>query len=152
MSLKDRIAGDLKAAMKSGDKTRLETLRTMRAVLLEKEIEKRGTEGGMTPDDEVAALTGAAKRRRESIEMFEKGGRMDLVAQEKEELEIVLEYLPQQLSEEEIAPVIKRLIGQTGAATPQDIGKVMSLAMRELKGKADGRLVQQIVRKLLASG
>lgn len=149
MSLKDRISEDLKAAMKSRDKLRLETLRTLRAVLLEKEIEKRGTGPGMTADDEIATLTSAAKRRKESIEQFRLGGRPELAEQEEKELAIIHEYLPKQLSAEEISAVINDVLAQTGAASPADFGKVMPLVMKSVKGKADGRLVQDLVKKSL---
>jgi len=152
MNLRERISEDLKAAMKSGDRVRLETLRTMRAVLLEKEIEKRGAAGGMTPEDEVATLTTAAKKRKESIELFTKGGRPELARQEEQELAIIQEYLPAQLSAEEIASLIREAIGQTGASGPADFSKVMPLVMKQAKGKADGRVVQELVRKALGAG
>ena len=152
MNLRERISEDLKAAMKSGDRIRLETLRTMRAVLLEKEIEKRGAGGGITPEDEVATLTTAAKKRKESIELFTRGGRPELAQQEEQELAIIQEYLPRQLSGEEIASLIREAIEQTGAAGPADFSKVMPLVMKQAKGKADGRVVQELVKKALGAG
>ncbi len=149
MALKEKIGDDLKAAMKSGDKLRLETLRTVRAALMEKEIERRGTGKPMTPEDELGVLTGAAKKRRESIELFQKGGRADLVEQETKELAIIQEYLPKQMSAEEVAATVRTIIAQAGATGPGDFGKVMPLVMKELKGKADGKLVQETVRKTL---
>ncbi|HUI08800.1 MAG TPA: GatB/YqeY domain-containing protein [Bacteroidota bacterium] len=151
MTLRERIGEDLKAAMKAGDRTRLETLRTMRAALLEKEIEKRVTAGGITGEDEVAALLSAAKKRKESIELFTKGGRPELAAQEQAELAIIQEYLPKQMSAEDVAAVIAAVIASTGAAAPGDFGKVMPLVMKEVKGKADGRVVQELVRKALGA-
>lgn len=149
MSLKERISTDLKSAMKSGDKLRLETLRSLRAVLLEKEIEKRGSGPGMTPEDELTVLTGAAKRRKESIEQFRNGGRPELADQEEQELKIIQEYLPKQMGEDEIAAVIRGAIAETGASSPADFGKVMPLVMKQVKGKADGKLVQELVKKSL---
>ncbi len=149
MTLKDKISNDLKAAMKSGDKTRLETLRTLRATLMEKEIEKRGTASGMTPEDEIAALNASAKKRRESIEQFEKGGRPELVAQESAELAIIMEYLPKQLGESEIASLIDNIAKEVSATTVQDFSKLMPAVMKLLKGKADGKLVQSLVKKRL---
>jgi uncharacterized protein YqeY len=149
MTLKEKISEDLKVAMKSGDRTRLETLRTLRAVLLEREIEKRGSGPPMTPDDELAVLTSAAKKRRESIEQFQKGGRMDLVDQESRELAIIQEYLPKQMSDEELTSLVKGVISEAGAATPADFGRVMPAVMKLAKGKADGKVVQDLVRKLL---
>jgi uncharacterized protein YqeY len=150
MGLKETISSDLQKAMKAGDKTRLETLRTVRAALLEKEIEKRGSASPVTPEDELGVLTGAAKKRRESIEMFEKGGRMDLVDQETKELAIIQEYLPKQLSAVEIEEIIRNIMGEVGASSPADFGKVMPAVMKQLKGKADGKLVQELVRKALS--
>ncbi len=149
MALKDKISEDIKSAMKSGDKLRLETLRTIRAALVEKEIERRGAAKEMTPEDELGVLTGAAKKRRESIELFGKGGRADLVDQETKELAIIQEYLPRQMSAEEILAVVRGIIAQSGATGPGDFGKVMPLVMKELKGKADGKLVQETVRRTL---
>lgn len=151
MTLKDRISEDLKTAMKSGDKLRLETLRTLRAALMEREIEKRGGGPGMTPDDEVGVLTSAAKKRKESIESFAKGGRQDLVDQETKELEIIREYLPKQLTPEEVEQVITAIMAETGSSTAADFGKVMPAVMKELKGKVDGRLVQELVKKKLGA-
>jgi uncharacterized protein len=149
MTLKEKISEDLKAAMKSGEKLRLETLRTLRAALMEREIEKRGGAGPMTPDDEVAVLASAAKKRKESIESFTQGGRLDLVEQETRELEIIREYLPKQLSQEDVERVIAAAVASTGAVAPTDFGRVMPLVMKELKGKADGRLIQELVKKKL---
>jgi len=152
MGLKEKISDDLKGAMKSGDKIRLETLRTLRAALMEKEIEHRGGDHPMSPEDEVGVLMTAAKKRRESIEQFQKGGRSDLVEQESKELAIIQEYLPKQLTGEEVQKVIEEIIVQTGASAPGDFGKVMPIAMRQLKGKADGKVVQEMLRKRLGSG
>jgi uncharacterized protein YqeY len=149
MGLKERISEDLKAAMKSGDKLRLETLRTVRAALMEKEIERRGAGQPMVSEDETGVLITAVKRRRESIEMFQKGGRGDLVDQETRELAIIQEYLPKQMNEEEVLKVIAEVIDQTGAAGAADFGKVMPLVMKQVKGKADGKVVQELVKKRL---
>ncbi len=151
MALKDTISQDLKNAMKSGEKLRLETLRTLRAALMEKEIEKRGSSNPMTPEDEIGVLTTAAKKRRESIEQFQNGGRPELAEQERKELAIIQEYLPKQMSHEEIEISVREVIAQTGAAGPQDFGKVMPQVMKLLKGKADGRLIQETVKKLLGA-
>ena len=151
MTLRERIGQDLRAAMKSGDKTRLETLRTLRAVLLEKEIEKRGAAGGITAEDEIASLTSAAKKRKESIELFTQGGRPELAAQEQAELAIIQEYLPRQMNPEEIGAVVGAVIASTGASGPGAFGKVMPLVMKEVRGKADGRMVQELVRKALGA-
>jgi uncharacterized protein YqeY len=152
MNLRERISEDLKAAMKSGDRIRLETLRTMRAVLLEKEIEKRGAGPGMTAEDEVSTLVSAAKKRKESIDLFTQGGRPELARQEEQELAIIQEYLPRQLSAEEVADVVREAISRTGAAGPADFPRVMPLVMKQVKGKADGKMVQELVKKALGAG
>jgi uncharacterized protein YqeY len=152
MGLLEKIAADLRLSMKSGDKLRTETLRTLRAALMEKEIEKRsGDKRGLTPDDEIATLNSAAKKRRESIEQFALGGRHDLVEQEKTELGIIQEYLPKQLTEEEISKVIDEVVAQTGAVAASDFGKVMPLVMKQVKGKADGKVVLDLVNKRLGA-
>ena len=149
MALKEKISEDLKAAMKSGEKLRLETLRTMRAALMEKEIELRGSGKQVTQDDEIATLMSASKKRKESIEHFQAAGRMELVEQETAELKIIQEYLPKQMGEEAISAVIEEVVKATSASGPADFGKVMPQVMKELKGKADGKLIQELVKKRL---
>lgn len=148
MTLSQKISDDLKKAMKSGDKLRLETLRTIRAALLEKEVEKRPL-GGVTPDDETSVLLSSAKKRKESITIFRDNARNDLADQEEKELAIIQEYLPQQMSQEQVNEIIKKAITATGATSGKDFGKVMSVVMKELKGKADGKIIQDSVKQLL---
>jgi uncharacterized protein YqeY len=148
MSMLDLISKDMQVALKAGEKTKLETLRMIRASLLEKQVEKRPS-GGMTPEDEVQVLISSAKKRKESIEVYRANGRNDLADQEALDLEIVQSYLPKQLSEEEIRHCIQTIISQTGAAGARDFSKVMPAAMKELKGKADGKIVQNLVKSLL---
>ncbi|HTP80369.1 MAG TPA: GatB/YqeY domain-containing protein [Bacteroidota bacterium] len=147
MTLNDRINDDLKAAMKSGDQIRLNTVRLIRAHLIE--LSKRGTGKELTVDDEMSALLTAAKKRKEAIEMYEKAGRSDLVNQEQKELEIINSYLPKQMSREEVEAVVSRIVLESGAASVKDLGKVMPAAMKELKGRVDGKVVQEIVLKKL---
>ena len=147
MNLKDKINQDLKDAMKSGDKIKLETIRSIRALILE--FEKSGTGKDLTPDDEVKMLSTAVKKRKDSIEQFRNAGREELALKEEKELEILLAYLPKQLSEEEIADKIKLLAAEVGAKTKEDFPKLMPLVMKELKGKADGKLVKTLVEKFL---
>lgn len=148
MTLTEKINEDLKAAMKSGDSIRLNTIRSIRARIIE--LSKRGTGKAITPEEELAALMAAAKQRKEAIEMYEKGGRKDLVAQEQRELEIISTYLPTPLSREEALHTVARIIRETGATTAKDVGKVMSVAMKELKGRVDGGVVQELVKQQLA--
>ena len=149
MPLKEKIAADLTAAMKAGEKLRLETLRTLRAALMEREIALRGEGKTLTPEDETGVLTSAAKRRRDSIEQFQKGGRTDLVEQETAELAIISEYLPQALTPGELSAIVEEAVLQTGATGPADFGKVMPLVMKQAKGRADGRAVQEMVKQRL---
>jgi uncharacterized protein YqeY len=151
MGLKEQISEEIKAAMKMPDKTRLETLRTLRAVLMEREIEKRGSGTGVTPDDEMAVMMSAAKKRKESIEQFEKGGRPELAEQERKELAIIQEYLPKQLLTGDIETIVDQVMKEIGASGPGDFGKLMPAVMKQLKGKADGRVIQDIVKKKLGA-
>lgn len=145
----DRLNTEFKNAMKSGDKVRLETLRSLRAVLKDKEIALRGQGKTLTDEDILATITSAAKKRRESVEEYTKAGRNDRADEERKELEIIQEYLPEQLSREQIEEKVQSVINRTGAASMKDIGKVMSAVMPELKGRADGKEVQSIVKRLL---
>jgi uncharacterized protein YqeY len=147
VTLTEKINQDMKDAMKSGDRVRLEALRSIRAAILE--FEKRGTGREMNEDEERTLLSQAAKRRREAIEQYHNAGRQDLEDQERRELDVISQYLPEQMGEAEIKSALEEIIRTTGAASMQDIGKVMGQAMKALKGKADGTLVQSIARSLL---
>lgn len=148
MSLKEKINNDLKEAMKSGDKIRLNTIRSIRALILE--YEKSGSNKELTPEAEVQLLTSAAKKRKDSIEQFRNAGRTDLVEKEEAELKVLLEYLPKQMNEDEIRVEVEKIISETGAKGKEDFSKVMPLAMKNLKGKADGNLVRKVVENLLS--
>ena len=151
MSLKDRISDDIKTAMKAKDKVRLETVRSIKKVILDREtLVRPNGQDALTPDQELEVLTQLAKQRKDSIEQYQKANRDDLAAQEAQELAIIEEYLPPQLSEGEVEAVIDALIAQTGASSPKDMGKVMGPAMQQLKGKADGVKVQALVKSKLA--
>lgn len=152
MSLKDEITAAIKAAMKSQDKRRLETVRSIKKGLLEKEVSVRPCgQTVLTEVQETEVLVQQAKQRRESIEQYHQAGREDLAAQETQELRIIEEYLPQQLSDAEIEQQIDQIIAQVGATSLKDLGKVMGPAMEQLKGKADGKKVQALVKARLAS-
>lgn len=148
MSLKEKINSDLKEAMKSKDKVRLQVVRSLRALILE--YEKSGAREEMKPDDEIKLLTGAAKKRKEAIEQYTNAGREDLASSEEAELKIIQQYLPKQLSEEEILEEIKKIAEEVGASTKADFPKLMPAAMKNLKGKADGKMVKEIVTKFLS--
>jgi hypothetical protein len=148
MPLEQLVNEHMKEAMKSGDRLRLDTLRMLRASIIE--FNKSGNaQNGMTEEDEQKILLNAAKKRKDAIEMYKQANRSDLQEKEELELHIIQSYLPEQLSEEEIHAVINTLITQTGAQGPKDMGKVMGLAMKELRGKADGTKVQSILKSIL---
>ena len=150
MSLKDQVSEDIKTAMKSKDKVRLETVRSIKKVLIEKESTIRGQgQETLTEAQELEILIQLAKQRRDSIEQYQKAGRDDLAAQEQAELAIIEEYLPKQLSNEEVSVIIDEIITQIGASSAKDMGKVMGQAMQRLKGQADGKKVQELVKAKL---
>lgn len=144
MSLKEKINEDLKNAMKAQDAFRTETLRSIRAEILK--MDKSGMDREMNEEEELQLLTRQVKMRKESIEMFRNAGRTDLVERETKQMEIINEYLPKQISREEAEKIIFGIIESTGASTLKDIGKVMGPVMKELKGKFDGKLIQEIVK------
>jgi len=145
----DQINADFTQAMKAGDKVKLETLRSLRAALKDKEIALRGQGKELSDDEILASITSAAKKRRESIDEYTKAGRPERAEEERKELKIIEEYLPEQLSPEEIESKVRAVIEQTGAESMKDMGKVMASVMPEFKGRADGKEVQNIVKKLL---
>ncbi len=147
MNLKEKINEDLKAAMKSGDKIRLTVVRSIRALILE--FEKSGAAKELSPDDEIKMLSTAAKKRKDSIEQFRNAGRNELAEQEEQELKVLMDYLPKQLDENEITTIIKNIAEPVGAKTKEDFSKLMPLVMKELKGKADGKIVKSLVEKYL---
>ena len=150
MSLKEQIGEDIKTAMKAKDKLRLQTVRGIKKAILEKEVELRPKgQDTLTPEHEIELLTQQAKQRRDSIEQFTNAGRDDLAEKESQELAIIETYLPEQVSDEEVAKIIDELIASSGATTMKDLGKVMGPAMKQLKGKADGKKIQEIVKSKL---
>ncbi len=150
MGLKERIGDDIKSAMKAQDKIRLETVRNIKKVILEKESAIRPTgQESLTSEQEIEIVVQLAKQRRDSIVQYQQAGRTDLADQEAQELTILEEYLPKQLSDEEINQVIEDIISQSGATSAKDMGKVMGAAMQQLKGKADGKKVQEMVKARL---
>ena len=144
--MKEEIQQDLKEALLQKNELKTGTLRMVLAAFVNKEKEK-GTE--LTQEQAQAILLTEAKKRKESIDAFEKGGRAEMAQKERKELEILQAYLPDQLSEEEIRKFVKDAIAQTGAVKVQDMGKVMAALMAQLKGKADGEQVSALVKELL---
>jgi uncharacterized protein len=149
MSLKEKINEDLKTAMKSQDAVRTETIRSIRAEILK--MDKSGMQREMNEEEELQLLMRQVKMRKESIEMFEKGNRPDLAEKEKKQLDIINEYLPKPLSREEAEEIIVNIIKEMGEVTEKDFGKVMSASMKSLKGKFDGKIIQEIVKSKLGS-
>ncbi len=147
MNLTEQINADIKSAMIARDSLRLETLRSIRAGILE--FEKSGVERSMTPDDEFKILNAAAKKRKDAIEQYENAGRTEAAEKEKAELEIIMSYLPEQMSADDVRNAVKAIIADVGATGPADFGKVMGAAMKQLKGKADGSLIQSIAKELI---
>jgi uncharacterized protein YqeY len=148
MSLEDRIKSDMQSALRNKQKKELETLRTIIAKIKDERIKlMRDLEDG----DVEAVLRKALKSRKESIDMFRKGNRPDLVDSEQKEAEIIKKYLPEQLSEQEITSVLVEIINNVSAHSERDIGKVMGPAMKRFQGRADGKQVQMVLRKLLQS-
>jgi hypothetical protein len=149
--LKDRLTSDLKNAMRAKDAVRLRTIRSIRAALLQREIDERqGGKAELSEAQELEVLQKQAKQRNDSIEQFRSADRSDLVSKEQEELEIIKKYLPEPLSDLEIKAIILEVVERTGAVGMSDIGKVMGQVMPQVKGKADGRIVQKMVRDLLS--
>lgn len=151
MSLKDQIGEDIKTAMKAKDKVRLQTVRSIKKAILDKEVELRPKgQDSLTPEQEIELLSQQAKQRRDSIEQFNNAGREDLADKESQELAIIETYLPEQVSDRELETIIDDLIATSGAATIKDLGKVMGPAMKQLKGKADGKKIQAMVKSKLS--
>ena len=146
MHLKERLMEDMKDSMKKGEQIRLSAIRMVRAGIKNKEIEL-GRE--LKDEDVVGVITSAIKQRKDSYTQFLNGNRMDLAEKEKKEIEALSIYLPEQMGEDEIKKRLREIISETGAATSKDIGKVMKILMPELKGKADGNLVNRIAREML---
>ena len=147
MALKERLTEDMKSALRNRETVRLGLVRMIRAQIKNREIAK-GSD--LVDEEAVEVVSSLIKSRKEALEFAVKGDRQDLVAQAEEELEILASYLPEQLSEEEIRSVVREAIEQSGAAGPGDMGKVMGAVMPRVKGRADGRLVNTIVRECLA--
>lgn len=148
MDLEKKVSEELKKAIKESDQVRMDVLRSIRAAILE--FKKSGINREMNEEDELKILNSLAKKRKEAIELYEKGGRTDLAEKERKELEVIQSFLPAQMSEEEIRGFLAKIIQEINAQSPSDLGKVMGRAMKELKGKADGSLVQKIARELLS--
>ena len=148
MSLKDKLTEDMKHAMKDKEagQLRLSVIRMVRAAIKNVEID---TKAELAEEDVIAIVAKEVKMRRDSMEEFKKGQRDDLVAQLEQEIEVLLPYLPQQLTEAEVREIVTEAVAIAGATSSKDMGKVMAVLMPKVKGRADGKLVNNIVRELL---
>ncbi len=146
MGLRERIDADIKDAMKSGAKDKVSALRMLSASLKNKQIDKRRP---LTDDEVVETVRSLIKQRKDSIEQFAKGGRQDLVDKETGEVAVLEVYLPQQLAREEVEAMVKDVVAQTGAQGPKDMGKVMKALAPVLAGRADNKLVSELVKNAL---
>lgn len=149
MSLETKIMGDLKEAMKAKDQAALRTIRAVKAAILLQKTDGSGAE--LTEEMEIKMIQKLAKQRQDSYDIFMKQNREDLAAIEKEELEVLKRYLPEQLSADKIKEIVDRIISTVGAEGMKDMGKVMGMASKELAGKADGKTISGIVRTALTS-
>lgn len=150
MSLKSQVESGIKDAMRAKEADKLRALRAIKSLILLEETKAGGTGGDLSTDEELKLLTKAAKQRRESADIYRTQGREDLLAVEEAELAIIEEFLPKQLTEDEVKAKLKEIIARVGASSPSDMGKVMGVATKELAGQADGRVVSTLVKSLLA--
>ena len=148
MSLKVKINEELNNALKAKDIVRIDTLRSIRAEILK--MDKSGMNREMTPEEEIQLLAKQAKMRKESIELFAQAGRKDLVDKEQAQLDLINEYLPEQMSEKEADEIISKIISDAGTTSQKDFGRLMSEVMKQLKGKIDGKIIQDILKSKLS--
>jgi uncharacterized protein YqeY len=149
MSLMDKITADIKAAMLAKEKEKLEAIRAIKSALLLALTEK-GASDTLSEDAEIKILQKQVKQRRESAEIYTQQNRPELAAKETFEADIIEKYLPKAMSEEELVSALQAIVAQVGAKAPSDMGKVMGVASKQLAGKADGKLISETVKKLLA--
>lgn len=148
MSLENTINEDLKTAMKAKDQVSLRGIRAIKSAILL--YNTSGAAGEMDTEKEIALLQKLVKQRQDSLDIYVKQGREDLASIEREEIEVIMRYLPKQLSEEELKTAVQAIIGRLGASSMKDMGKVMGEASKELAGKADGKAISAVVKALLS--
>lgn len=151
MSLQEQLVNDMKESMKSGDSVKVSTIRMLKAAIKNKEIEKGGTSYKLSDKETLEVIATAIKQRKDSIEQFTKGHRLDLAEKEKRELEILQAYMPPQMSDEDVKAEVKKAIAETSASSQKDMGKVMKVLMPRIAGRADGAVVNRIVRELIGN-
>ena len=150
MGLKQQIDSEIRKAMLARDKEELEALRSIKSMILLAETEKGGSDD-LSPDAEKKLLMKAAKQRKESADIFQQQGRKDLADRELLQLDVINRFLPKQLSQEQVESALRAIIQEVGATGPQDMGKVMGVATKKLAGQADGKVISEVVKKLLSS-
>jgi uncharacterized protein len=150
MNLSERVDSDLKTAMREKNATKLAVLRMLKAAIMNAAIEKSGAQGKLNDADATQVIRKQVKQRQDSIESFEKGGRAELAAKEKEELSILQSYLPQQMSTDEISKVVRETIAEVGATSKQQMGAVMKAVQAKVAGRADGKTLSAEVQKQLS--
>ncbi|GAB3891081.1 GatB/YqeY domain-containing protein [Spirosoma agri] len=148
MSLKQQIDADIKQAMLAKDQDKLRALRAVKSMILLEET-KEGAAGDLKPDDETKILTKAVKQRKDSADIYRQQNRPDLLATEEAEIAVIEQYLPKQLSENELKEKLQVIIARVGASAPSDMGKVMGVATKELAGQTDGKAISAAVKQLL---
>ena len=148
MSLESKIMEDLKEAMKSKDQAALRSIRAIKAAILL--IKTDGSGKNLDEAGEIKLLQKLVKQRQDSLDIYVKQGREDLAEVEREEIEVIQKYLPEQLSVDDLKPIIQEIIDSTGAESMKDMGKVMGMATQKLAGKADGKTISSIVREMLS--
>lgn len=148
MNLEERITKDLKEAMKAKDQQALRGIRAIKAAILLANTDGSGQ--ALNEESEIKLLQKLVKQRKDSLEIYEKQGRDDLAQTEREEIETIERYLPEQLSEAELEGIVKSIIDKVGATSMRDMGKVMGMASKQLAGRADGKTISEAVKKLLA--
>jgi hypothetical protein len=147
MSIEQQLRADLKTAMRERDAMRKTTIRGALAALKNAQVAKNAS---LDPDEEIAVLSKETKQLKDAIVEFERGGRDDLVAEASAQIEILQAYLPQALSRDEVVELARVAISETGASSPKQMGQVMRVLMPQVRGRADGRMVSEVVRELLA--
>ncbi len=148
MSLKQQIDADIKQAMLAKNQEKLRALRAVKSMILLEET-KEGQTGDLKPEDETRILTKAVKQRKDSADIYRQQNRPDLLSVEEAEIAVIEQYLPKQLSEEELNAKLQAIITRVGASAPSDMGKVMGVATKELAGQADGKAISAAVKALL---
>ena len=146
--MREQVTKDMATALKAGEKDKLSTLRMLLSAVKYKEVDAKHQ---LSDEEVIAVISTLIKQRQDSVEQFKLGGREDLVEKESKEIGYLRAYLPPQLSEEEVRDIIEKAAAETGAAGPKDMGKLMKVVMPQVKGKADGKLVNDIVKEVLGA-